>query len=203
MDYIDVTRLGLGIETAGGIFTRMIEKHSRMPCKKVKQFNTFISNQSSIAIKIFEGERLLTKDNTFKAKFELNNINIVNGGRGNIEITFDIDVNGMLTVIAKDLNNKDKDNFSKLRLEAHTGRMSGDEMATIIENGKKYQQDDEIAKENILKQNEQFVKILNSGLKNQDKLTKDEKQKFDQTVKATNGWIVDNDADNNAVKLKE
>ena len=99
---LDVTPLSLGIETLGGVFTRLINRNTTIPTKKAQVFSTAADNQTKVSIKVFQGEREMAVDNKLLGEFELGGIPMAPRGHPQIEVTFDIDANGIMNVSAKD-----------------------------------------------------------------------------------------------------
>jgi len=146
---LDVTPLSLGIETLGGVFTRLIESNTTIPSKKSETFSTAADNQSSVEIHILQGERSMAKDNRTIGRFILDGIPPARRGVPQIEVIFDIDANGILHVTAKD---KGTGKEQSIRIEASTG-LSDDEIKRMRDEAKANEETDKQAKERIEKLN--------------------------------------------------
>ncbi len=146
---LDVTPLSLGIETYGGVFTKLIESNTTIPSKKSEVFSTAADNQPSVEIHILQGERSLSKDNRTIGRFILDGIPPARRGTPQIEVIFDIDANGILHVTAKD---KGTGKEQSIRIEASTG-LSDDEIKRMRDEAKANEETDKLAKEKIEKLN--------------------------------------------------
>ena len=146
MVLIDVAPLSLGIQTAGEIMTKIIERNSTIPCKKQQTFSTFVDNQPAVTIQVFEGERARTKDNHQLGTFNLTGIPPAPRGVPQIEVTFDLDANGILNVSAED---KKTGNKNKITITNDQGRLGKDEIEQMIRDAATYAQEDQQHQERV------------------------------------------------------
>jgi molecular chaperone DnaK len=179
---LDVTPLSLGIETMGGVMTKLIDSNTTIPTKKSQSFSTAIDNQTVVEIHVLQGERPMASDNRTLGKFKLESIPMAARGVPQIEVTFDIDANGILNVSATD---KGTGKIQKVRIESSTG-LSEEEIQKMKDEAEKNREADLKKEEEIKTVNEADSYIFTTEKQMEelgDKITEDEKTKLTELTK--------------------